>query len=215
MKKGKLIVFDGIDGSGKTTQIGLLKKYLDVQRVSWKAISFPQYGQNKFAIEIKKYLEGDYGPVNNVDPYEIAKLYASDRLLAKARIEKWLKEEKLVLVNRYVSANKAHMGANLDEDEREKFFAWIDHLEYELNGLPKADLTILLSVDPKVGQKNVQGGKHDIHEENLKHLEKASQIYLRLAKENANWYVVDCMKNGQMRDKEEIHQQIRKILENV
>ncbi len=208
MKKGMLIVIDGIDGSGKSTQIELFKKALDCE-----IISFPRYEDNLYGKLIKRYLEGEFGSINEVNPYLLALAYAGDRFLAKTQIEKWLKEGKLVLVNRYVSASYAHMGANLPEEKREEFFNWLDELEYKTNKIPKEDLIILLTVDPKIGQKNVQGVHGpDIHEENLKHLEEANKIYLHLAKKEKNWYVVDCMKGGQMKTPLEIHQEILKIL---
>lgn len=216
VSQGRLIVIDGTDGAGKTTQIELLKKALDSQGVAWEAVSFPRYGKNKYANLVKKYLEGKFGPINQVDPYEISKLYAGDRLLAKPIIEKWLKQGKIVLANRYVSSNKAHMGANLPERERVKFFKRLDQLEYETNKIPKEDLTILLVVDPKVGQKNVLSKqKPDLHEDNLEHLEQANKIYLQLAKTEPNWYVIHCMRDGTMKSKEDIRREIVKILENV
>src|SRR3989338_8282628 len=208
MKRGQLIVIEGIDGSGKSTQIELLKQASASQGVALEAISFPRYEDNIYGKLIKRYLEGEFGGINQVNPYLMALAFAGDRILAKPLIEKWLPEGKVVLVNRYVSSSKAHMGANLPEEKREEFFKWLDELEYQTNGLPYADLTILLSVDPKIAQKNVLGGTSDIHEENLQHLEQAQKIYLELARKENNWYVIDCMENGQMKTREEINQEI-------
>lgn len=212
MKKGRLIVIDGIDGSGKTTQIELLTKSLEQQSIPYEVISFPRYEDNIYGKLIKRYLEGEFGSINEVNPYLMALAYAGDRALAKPKIDSWLSEGKLVIVNRYVSASKAHLGANLPEEKRAEFFKWLDILEYETNKIPKEDLTILLSVDPKIGQKNVSGNHTDIHEESLKHLEQANEIYLSLAKKEDNWYVVDCMEDGEMKTKEEVHQEIMHIL---
>ena len=196
LRIGRLIVIDGIDGSGKTTQIELLKQTLASQDVVWEAISFPRYEDNVYGKLIRRYLEGEFGSIDEVNPYLMSCVFAGDRALAKPLIEKWLSEGKLVLVNRYVSSSKAHMGANLPEEKRKEFVKWLDELEYGTNKIPKEDLTILLTVDPKIGQKNVLGRYPDLHEENLKHLEKANEIYLQLAKTISNWYVVDCMKDG-------------------
>lgn len=212
MKKGRLIVIEGIDGSGKTTQIELLKKALASQSLAWEAISFPRYEDNVYGKLVKRYLEGEFGKLGEIDPHFPALAYAGDRSLAKPKIVKWLAEGKLVIANRYVSASKAHLGANLPEEKRAEFFIWLDEVEYQINGLPKEDQTILLSVDPKVGQQNVLNKEHhDIHEENLKHLEEASKIYLQLA-EKENWQVVDCMENGKMKDREKINKEILGIL---
>src|SRR3989344_1060715 len=213
--KGLLIVIEGIDGSGKTTQLELLKRSLASRGTPCEAISFPRYGDNIYAELVARYLEGEFGSINDANPYLISLAFAGDRLLAKPQIEKWLSEGKIVLANRYVSANKAHMGAHLPEKEREEFISWLDELEYKTNGMPREDLTILLSVDPKMGQKNVAGRLSDLHEENIKHLEEASKIYLSLAKSQNSWYVIDCMKDEEMKSPEDIHQEIIVILRNV
>ncbi len=212
MKNGLLIVIEGIDGSGKTTQIDLLAKALAEKNIPYEVISFPRYGDNIYADLVTRYLEGEFGSITEVSPYLMALVYAGDRFLAKPSIEKWLSDGRVVLVNRYVSASHAHMGANLPETEREEFFKWLDELEYQTNKIPKEDLTILLSVDPKIGQKNVASRLHDLHEESLGHLEKANEIYSSLAKRNPNWYVVDCMSEGRMKSPEDIHQEISTIV---
>lgn len=210
MSKGAFIVIDGIDGSGKTTQIELLKKALASKGVPLQAISFPRYGDNKYTDQIEKYLRGE----ESFDPYTISKAYAADRLLAKPQIEAWLKQGKLVVANRYVSASKAHLGAKLPEGEDKVFFKWLDQLEYKRNALPKEDLTILLSVDPKTGQQNaLKAKKKDINEHDLKHLEEAAEIYLELSKSEPNWVVVECMANGKMKSPEQIHKEILDILQ--
>ena len=215
MKKGLLIVIDGIDGSGKTTQVNLLIKFLEEQKIPYGVISFPRYGDNLYGKLIRRYLDGEFGGIGKVDPYLISLAFAGDRFLAKPLIEKWLSEGKLVLANRYVSSSKAHMGANLPEGKREEFIKWLDSLEYETNSIPREDLTVLLTVDPKVGQANVLGKqKPDLHEKDLKHLEEVSKIYLSLAKKENNWYVIDCMEGGAMRTPGDIHLELVKRLEN-
>lgn len=214
MNKGILIVIDGIDGSGKTTQINLLKKYLSEKRIPFEAISFPQYGQNEFAKQIQDYLEGKLSKLDEVDPYSVARLYAGDRLAVKERIKSWLDVGKLVIANRYVSSSKAHLGANLPENKKEEFMEWLDELEYQTNGMPKPDLNILLKVDPKIGQKNaLSKNTPDIHEKNLSHEEKAAKIYLELSKMEENWVVVNCMIGDKMRPKEDIQRDIIAIFE--
>lgn len=211
---GKLIVIDGIDGSGKTTQINLLSKYLNEKGIDFEVISFPQYGKNIYAEKIEEYLAGKLGNLDEVDPKKIAQLYADDRKQAKDLIKGWLENGKLVIANRYISASKAHLGASTPKLEREEFFKWLDELEYIRNGLPKEDLTILLDVDPKVGQKNVLvKNRPDLHEYNIDHLKEARKIYLILAKSNPNWVVIKCMDNGNMKSPEQIYQEIVKILE--
>lgn len=213
--KGKLIVIEGIDGSGKTTQVELLTKYLADKNILHEVISFPRYEDNLYGKLIRRYLGGEFGSTLEVNPYLIALAYAGDRLMAKPQVEFWLSAGKLVIANRYVSSSKAHLGANLAEDKREEFMQWVDELEYQTNKLPKEDLTILLNVDPKLGQKNVQGGEDDIHEDNLPHLEEAAKIYLELSKSEQNWKVVNCMEDGRMRSEEDIHKELAVILTNL
>lgn len=210
--RGKLIVIDGIDGSGKTTQINLLKKYLSEKNIPFEVISFPQYGKNEYAIKIKDYLEGKMGKIDEVDPCFVARLYANDRLAAKEKIKSWLENGKLVIANRYVFSSKAHLGANLPENRREDFMKWIDQLEYQTNGMPKPDLNILLNIDPKIGQMNaLKDQLKDIHEQSLTHEEKAAKIYLELSQAEENWVVVNCMIGDKMRPKEDIQKDITSI----
>ncbi len=208
--QGKLICFEGIDGSGKTTQIELLREYLASQGLAWEAISFPRYGQNLYADLVTRYLEGEFGEAS---PYLISLAFAGDRLLAKPLIESWLQSGKVVIANRYVSSSKAHLGASLPENQREEFMEWIDQLEYGTNGMPKPDLNILLNVDPKVGQKNAMDKDHpDMHEKSIEHENKAAKIYYELSQSEENWIVVDCMENGQMQSKEDIQRELLEIL---
>lgn len=211
IKKGLLLVFEGIDGSGKTTQIELLSKYLSGENIPYEVVNFPQYGKNEYADKVYGYLSGELG---KVDPYSIAKAYASDRKTVREQILDWLENGKLVIANRYISSSKAHLGANLDEEKREEFIRWLDQLEYQENGMPKEDLTILLNVDPKVGQKNaLKDHQVDIHEKSIEHEEKAAKIYLELSQNEPNWMVVDCMENGQMKSPKQIHKEIMEIIQ--
>lgn len=215
MTKGSLIVIEGIDGSGKTTQIGLLSRYLKSENIPHEVINFPRYDDNLYGKLIKRYLEGKFGSISEVNPYLVALPFALDRNLAKPLIESWLQSGRLVIANRYASSAKAHLGANLPEEKREEFMSWLDDLEYETNRIPKADLTILLQVYPKISQVNIKGGPADIHEQSLKHLEQAAKIYLELSQAEANWKVVECMDGGKMKDKGKIHQEIVKSLSSI
>lgn len=211
--RGFLVVIEGIDGSGKTTQIDLLSQYLKQKGIDFECISFPQYGKNQYANQVHDYLSGKFGELDEVDPYFIAKAYASDRRTAKDLISGWLESGKVVIANRYISSSKAHLGAKVEESKRYDFIKWIDDLEYETNKMPKEDLTILLNVDPKIGQQNSQVKRHpDIHEDNLGHLEKTSEIFLKLSQTEGNWVLVNCMENGQMKSPKEIHEEIVELV---
>mgnify|MGYP001592159979 CR=1 FL=1 len=211
MKKGKLIVFEGTDGSGKATQVKLLSDYLVKQKIAHEVISFPRYGENPYANLIRSYLDGELGSMEKVDPHLISLAFAGDRFLAKNKIEKWLDSGKLVILDRYVSSNKAHMGAEMPDKERKEFIKWLDNLEYETNQLPREDLVIFLHVGANLIQKNVKNKKGDILERDLIHQKNTESIYLELAK-SPNWVTINCMKNGKMRPKEDIHEDILKKL---
>ena len=208
MKKGKFVVFEGIDGSGKATQVKLLSKKL---KIPHEVISFPRYGNNPHADQIKKYLKGELGKKEKISPYEISLEYAGDRALAKSQIAKWLKDGKLVIADRYVSSSKAHLGAQLPESERQKFINWLDDLEYETNNIPREDLVIFLYIPPEISQKNITSKEKDILEKDLEHQKNTGKIYLELAK-NPKWVTINCIKNGKMRNKNEINKEIRRVL---
>ncbi len=213
MAKGSLIVIDGIDGSGKTTQVSLLSEYLTNKNIAHEVINFPRYEDNLYGKLIRRYLSGEFGGIDKVNPYLMALAYAGDRMLARSLIKNWLNSGKLVIANRYICASKAHLGANLPEEKREEFMRWIDELEYQTNNAPKEDLTILLNIDPKIGQKNVQGENlSDIHESSINHLEQAAKIYLELSQAEANFKVIDCMEKGRMKNERAIHKLLVEIL---
>lgn len=214
MNKSNLIVIDGIDGAGKTTQVNLLSEYLKSKNIPFEIINFPRYEDNLYGKFIRRYLEGEFGSINQVNPYLIALAYAGDRALAKPLIESWLNSGKLVIANRYVSASKAHLSANLPEEKRKDFMKWLDELEYQTNKIPKEDLIIILNVDPKTGQENVKGEHKDIHEQNIKHLKEAANIFLEITKAEENWQVVECMENENMKSKEEISKLIVETLKH-
>lgn len=219
---GHFIVIEGTDGSGKGTQVQLLSEKLISMNVPHKVVDFPRYQHNVYGRMVGKYLKGEFGNFEQINPYLVSLTYAGDRLLAKPLLEKWLKQGKLIIANRYVPSNKAHMAAKLPAGKRLSFIKWLDKIEYKVNGIPREELDIFLLVPAKVARKNVdQKGKRqylgdkkrDIHEENLKYQDTTNKMFLKLSELEKNWKIVDCTKNGEMRIKEEIHQEIMEILE--
>ncbi|HUV47093.1 MAG TPA: thymidylate kinase [Candidatus Bathyarchaeia archaeon] len=222
--KGKFIVFDGLDGSGKATQTKLLVDYLKTKKIKTEVVDFPQYQKTFFGNLVSRYLKGEFGGVNEVSPYLCALTYSGDRWQAKPKMEKTLKSGKILIANRYVSSNLAFMGAKIKlPKERERFFEWLQRLEYQIYGIPREDLLVYLSIPPKVGQRLVLNkgcrkylgnkNKYDIHEANLKYLGKVQKIYLNLVKRFPHWRKIDCLdKQGKLMSKQEIHRLIVKIL---
>ena len=218
--KGKFIVIEGTDGSGKATQVELLSKYLISKKKKFEIADFPQY-DNFSAAFVAKYLRGEYGTADEVGPYRGSIFYALDRYDKSFDIKKWLKDGKIVLSNRYVSANMGHQTGKIKgRKNRDNFLDWLNNLEYKIFGIPKPDKTILLFVPPEIGQnlvdkkskrEYINGKKRDIHEADLNHLKKAANAYLYVAKKY-NWVVIDCAPNGEMRSRESIHEEIVKRL---
>jgi|SRR3989344_244538 len=209
MKKGKLIVFEGTDGSGKATQINLLAESFKKLKIPNEVISFPRYGQNPYANLIRDYLDGKFD--SKIDPYIFSLAFAIDRLLAKSKIEKWLRGGEIVLVDRYVASNKAHMGAQLLKEKRKEFIKWLDNLEYKTNKMPKEDLVIFLYVPPEISIGNIKKEERDLYEKDQKHQRDSSKIYLYLAK-SPKWVTINCVSGGKMRGKENIQKEILTIV---
>jgi dTMP kinase len=210
---GKLIVIDGSDGSGKTTQLQLLKKKLEKDGLSVVEFDFPQYN-TKSAGPVEEYLSGKYGDSSEVTPYQSSILYAVDRFDASFEIKRLLKQGKIVLSNRYVSSNLGHQGGKIDDAlERKLFFNWLYELEYNIFNLPTPDLSIILYAQPEIAQKLAQnrhredwkGKTNDIHENNLEHLTKAANVYLEIADSFPNFHLIRCSREEKMLSKEDIH----------
>ncbi len=215
LKKGNLIVIEGSDGIGKTTQLELLEKYLLEQELSVETIDFPRYRDSFHGRTIRRYLDGEFGELDKVSPYLISLAYSLDRATARNDIRAWLREGKIVLANRYAPSNMAHQAAKLPEKERDKFVAWDHELEYKVNKIPKEDLVIFLYVPVRVTQKLIKqrGGKLDLHERNLDFLTESERMYLKLARKFKHWIVVNCVnEKGGLRSKEDIHREVTQIL---
>jgi dTMP kinase len=214
--RGKLIAIEGIDGSGKRTQLDLLAHALDARGLSTVRVSFPRY-ESSFGKLVARYLNGDFGSLEAVDPHLSALLYAGDRLEAKTEIESALAEGKIVLADRYIGSNLAHQSARIARNEREEFVEWLKRLEYGLYSLPVEDLVLYLFVPTTEAQRLV-GMKsareytslmHDIQEASISHLQQTALMYEQLATA-PNWVRIDCTdpKSGALLAPEEIHRAI-------
>lgn len=220
MAKGKLIVIDGIDGSGKATQVALLAKRLKKEKIKVQTIDFPRYEDNFFGSLIGAYLSGKYGDFTAVDPRVASVLYAGDRFESSPKIRKWLDQGYVVIADRYVSANQIHQGGKIsDPKERKGFLSWLDTMEYSVFKLPRPDMVIYLDVPfevskewlkSKVAQrkKSYLNGRKDVAEENLRYLENSRNSALSLYKQNKGWEKVECCKNAICMDPEQVHEHV-------
>ncbi len=221
--RGKFIVIDGTDGSGKTTQFKLLLETLGVNDFDVETADFPQYGQKSAGL-VEEHLNGKYGQVN---PYAGSIFYAVDRFDASFKIREWLDAGKIVLANRYVTANAGHQGGKIqDEAERIKYFKWLDNLEYSIFGIPKPDLNIILHVPAEKAQQlvdnkeasmreYVKGKKRDIYEEDLEHLKNAERVYLEIAKLFPNTKLVECMSGETLMTPAQIHNKVWELVRRI
>ncbi len=214
MKKGKLIVFEGIDASGKTTQLNLLKKYLDSQGVPNETIDFPRYRDSFHGKTVSKYLKGEFGEVDSVSPYLISLAYALDRATAKREMNAWLREGKIILANRYATSNMAHQAAKLPEKKRDEFLSWLQELEYRVNKIPKEDLVIYLHVPVATVQSLLtRRGNRDAHERKHEFLTASEVMYKRLSRRFSHWGKINCIhESGVLLEKEAIHKEVLKNL---
>ena len=195
---GKLIAIEGIDGSGKRTQLDLLTSALTSAGIDVYSTGFPQY-DSWFGKMVGQFLNGELGPLDSVDPHFSALLYAGDRFEAKSKIAAALNEGKLVLIDRYIGSNLAHQTARVVPYKRDAFRLWILHLEYEIYGLPREDRIIYLRVPPGEAQKLINQksqrtyttAKQDLLEASLHHLHTAAEMYDVLSRESL-WVTVEC-----------------------
>lgn len=196
--RGKLIAIEGIDGSGKQTQVRLLARELEARGLSVLSTGFPQYG-SWFGKMVGQFLNGDFGPLDSLDPHFTALLYAGDRFECKQPIVAALESGDVVLADRYIASNLAHQTARSAPDKRDDFRAWIEHLEYNIYGLPKEDLVLYLRLPPREAQslvakksaRDYTQAAHDILESDLSHLQDAADMYDLLSR-RSNWKTVEC-----------------------
>jgi len=200
--RGKLIAVEGIDGSGKQTQVRLLAHALESRGHRVLSTGFPQY-ESWFGKMAGQFLNGDFGSIDTVDPHFAALLYAGDRFENKGPIVAALERGDVVLADRYVASNLAHQTARSALEKRAQFREWIEQLEYGIYGLPKEDLVLYLRVTPHhaqslVSKKSVRSytvSQHDILEASARHLQTASDIYDDLAR-SPNWKTIECVDRG-------------------
>ena len=221
-KKGKLIVIDGLDGSGKATQAKLLLKRLKKEGYKTAVTDFPQYYTSFFGKMVGRYLAGEFGTIRQVSPYLASVLFAADRWQAKEKMEKWLSEGRIVISNRYVSANQIHQTAKIkDRKQKERFLKWLENMEFKIFGIPRPNLLIFLNVPYQIGQRLVikkgargyMGGiKKDIHEASISHLTAAQKQIFNLIKKHNNWKQIDCYKGGKLLSRQEIAELVWKVV---
>lgn len=216
-----LIVIEGLDGAGKSTQIEILSSHLKSKSIPTHFLHFPRVETPFFGELIARFLRGELGAIDQVDPYVVALLYATDRMDAAPMIKQWMVDGHVVLLDRYVYSNVAFQCAKLnDQNQIDVLRSWILKLEFDYFGIPRPDLNVFLNVpfdftrrkltEQRVGDERIYlKGKDDIHEKDLSFQERVRNIYLQQQHFDPNFVAIDCDDaHGQMLKPETIASKI-------
>ncbi len=233
MTKGKFIVIEGLDGSGKSTQTNLLVERLKKIGQQVEKIDFPQYG-TKSAGLVENYLNGSYGSSESVGPYRASVFFACDRYDASFKIRQWLEEGKLIISDRYIASNMGHQGGKIkDVNEREKYLKWLYDFEYNILSIPKPDLNIILKTSPEFSMKLANkisdkvkkekreaylgdSSKQDIHESDKCHLTNTLASYMKLIEEYPSEFkVIGCLEGDELLSPDIIHEKVWQLIEEI
>ncbi len=215
---GKLIVIEGTDGSGKSTQFHLLSKKLEEDGIPFQHIVFPQYDQESSAL-IRMYLGGSFGTrPADVNAYAASSFYAVDRYASyKMDWGQWYENGGVILSDRYTTSNAVHQASKEPEEKRAEFLEWLYDFEYNKLGLPCPDMTIYLDMPTDFSERLLRHREHDtntkadIHEQDTTYLATCRQCG-QLAAKYYGWTVVQCVRDGAMRSIEDIHEEIYRLV---
>jgi len=218
---GKLIVIEGLDGSGKATQTARLAEALTAQGLRVRQVSFPDYESNSSAL-IKMYLAGDFGKeAGDVNAYAASNFYAVDRFAScKTNWGGFYNEGGIVVSDRYTTSNAIHQCCKLPREQWDSYLEWLYDNEYNKMGIPKPDLVIYLKVGVSASQKLMTGryngdeDKKDLHEKDLAY-QASARVAAAYCAENAGWVTIECEENGEMRSIDSIHAEIKEACRAV
>ncbi len=216
---GKLIVMEGLDGSGKATQSALLVEALQKQGCRVRRITFPNYDSPSSTL-VKMYLAGEFGSdPADVNAYAASSFYGVDRYAGyKQDWGKFYHDGGILVADRYTTSNAVHQCAKLPKEEWDSYLKWLFDFEYRLLGIPTPDKVVYLQVDPDVSQKLMTERYHgdetkkDIHESNVAYLRAARQAAEYCAA-TLGWATIPCARDGAMRTVEDIHQDVLQAIE--
>ena len=216
--KGRLIVIEGLDGSGKATQTAILCRKLREMGLEADNYSFPDY-ESESSLLVRMYLDGKFGDdPNSVTPYTASCFFACDRYASYKT--KWMKDYEnghIIICDRYTTSNAVHQCSKLPQGEWDSFIEWLYDFEYVRMGLPKPDLVICLDLEVELAEQLMRhreqklGTQPDIHEKDLQYLRRCRQV-AREAADYFGWSVIPCEKGGVLRPVGEIHEEIYELV---
>ncbi len=219
------IVLEGLDGAGKSTQIKLLRQMVEATGRECEYLHFPRFDAPIYGDMIARFLRGEFGSVEQVNPYLVALLYAGDRADAARQIREWMAEGKCVIVDRYVYSNIGYQCAKVEsEEERQRLAEWIYKTEFEEFAIPRPTLSLFLDVpfgftEAKLtsqregADRDYLSGGQDIHEKSLDLQRRVREVYLEAAAKEEDFKVVDCSDSeGNMASPEEIFRRVAEVV---
>jgi len=222
MFNAKLLVLEGLDSSGKGTQLELIKKYCEKHNYKYAYIHFPIYRNNEASNIIAAYLRGEYGDINKVNPVFVANIYAMDRFLYLPELQKQLGNNDVVLLDRYVFSNMAYQGAKYDTETQANIIReWIDEFEFGFLELPYPDLNIFFDVPIEIIEQRLNeiregndreylNGKKDIHEKDIEYQKKVRDNYIALR----NYQNFEIIETGNL-SSEDVFKKYEKLLDRL
>ena len=214
MSKGKLIVLEGLDGSGKATQAKLLAEHLAAQGVPVQKITFPDYASDSSAL-VKMYLAGQFGQhPDDVNAYAASSFYAVDRYASyKTSWGSFYEQGGVIIADRYTTSNAVHQTSKLPEAERRPFLDWLFHFEYDLLELPRPTRVLYLDLPTELSERMMRQREQathttaDVHEQDEEDLRRCREN-AAFVTEYCGWTRIDCARDGVMRSREEIHAEV-------
>ena len=212
---GKMIVLEGTDGSGKSTQFRLLTQYLESKGLTFQKLVFPQYAEPSSSL-IRMYLNGDFGDKpHDVNAYAASAFYAVDRYASYKKVwGEFYENGGLIVSDRYTTSNAVHQTSKEPVDRQDNYLAWLYDFEYNKLGLPAPDLVIYLDVPTEFTETMMRrreqdtNTKADIHEKDMAYLATCRDTG-RKAANYYNWHIITCVRDGKMRSIEDIHDEIK------